>query len=72
VAFVKVRAQDQQRCRPSSTPQGGDQVKGWPIGPVEIVDGENERAITHRGQRVEQVKRLSKHPFGRRTKCPID
>src|SRR5687768_10470634 len=67
---VPVRAEDQQRCRPSATCYGGDQVEGWPVSPVQVLDGENERTVA--GQRVEQVKRLSKHPFRRRSKCAID
>ena len=69
---VPVRAEDQKRCWPSTAPHCGDQVKGWPVGPVQIIDGEDERTIARRGQRVEQVERLSEHPFRGRTKCPID
>jgi hypothetical protein len=57
VALVKISvpvgAEDQQRCRPPTTRHRGDQVKSWPVSPVQIIEDQHKWTIARRGQRIE-------------------
>ena len=57
VALVKISvpvgAEEQQRCRPPTTRHCGDQVKSWPVSPVQIIEDQNKRTMARRGQRIE-------------------